>query len=276
MCRKDIIDLLHSLKSPKSRLTFCRMLPQIIVNAYRQEWKAMNKKADEFLDVTDQFYDYLLRFYCHIQRGKIMFSYDEHQLIAEAIQQDKIEMPIIPQTQRPVCSDCFKPLVGSVRRQETCRDCTAKKPKSKRKTLNTKTSMNCQTCETSTNEHRITCVKCSKSFHSTASCIPAGALLLTQSQFICPCCSVLKENKATKGWPALIVPKEQVPQNIYNKNLIIGYDAVFVFLIGENKYQQVKLIDFMSRRIAKSSPYGLKLDRAGDVADSLRENIERS
>lgn len=46
---------------------------------------------------------------------------------------------------------------------------------------------NCATCRTSIgSDERVTsCIKCPDSFHSTSSCIPPGALLLSETQLIC-------------------------------------------------------------------------------------------
>lgn len=57
---------------------------------------------------------------------------------------------------------------------------------------------NCDTCSVNFNgnEHTLTCVKCLKSFHSKATCVPAGALLLSQTQLVC-CIDVVKRKKSS-------------------------------------------------------------------------------
>lgn len=171
MCRKDVIDLLKEITSPKSRLDFCRCLPKIIDNAHRQFWDAMIEKAHKFTDVTNKFDEMLLKFYCHIQREKMMLSDDERQLIADAIQQDKNEIQIEAQQQHQVCNGCFQLMTSrkSTGRLEDCANCrkTAKRGKLMRKTFNTIAEVNYQT-----------------SCHSTIQQQLAVAML-TQSQFGC-------------------------------------------------------------------------------------------
>lgn len=57
---------------------------------------------------------------------------------------------------------------------------------------------NCETCKMNFNEDaKVACVRCSESYHLTSACIPAGALLLSETQLLCPNHSHLNPKKVS-------------------------------------------------------------------------------
>lgn len=322
--RRAIIKIVQLIKETESRLSFCATyLPKFLAEAKAKSWMRLKKDACKYVDtqkddISREFENNLSHLYNLLKTGAVRMTDEETYLIAEKLLHDQIAIPLSMPTDK-ICCHCFKrnsssllPCKGNCARSyhkkctnvvesrrktsshhDCCKNCGHPAPNKKPK---------CSTCKIQFEAKDIvtTCIDCSESFHLRASCVPAGASKLSETQIICrnhklneeliKVCSICYKKGGnahrlydckkcanrfhkdcnsnqlecsqcqtarkvesvilTAGdvWPAIIIPKDQVPTD-YLKRQLYGPGSLIVFLIGKNVYEEIYSKNVLSLRI---------------------------
>lgn len=214
--RQTLVSIIKSIESADLRIKFAtKDLPKFIEMATtaveQPDWMKIirilqvpNSEPDDNSLLTDFIRNFMNLFDILAMTKGVDISMDENQLIAAAILNDKISIPLTIPSVREICERCFNADDSIDCHNHVCINCrNQRQTRSSRRHQNESVRIDennnnapptCDRCKNSSHDIELmACVHCDKSYHATSACMPVGALLLSKTHLVCP-----KHNKVDK------------------------------------------------------------------------------